>query len=139
MDRNTGDKDTLVVNDHLQYRVDEEPIHSNNGAEDTNVAAASLHTPTVYRRRWYILLMFSTVGAIQGLAGNSFGPLADSVSYAFHWSDHQLALIQNFMPITFLLATPLFSWLMDVKGLRCSIISRLYFSRIPFFFNYFIR
>ncbi len=110
------DQDILVVNDHLQHTNDGQLVHRDDETEDTK--SDPQQTPTVYKRRWYILFMFSTVGTVQGLAGNSFGPIADSVGYAFNWSDHQIALINNFMPITFILSSPLFSWLLDVKGLR---------------------
>ena len=70
----------------------------------------------LYYRRFYLLLLFALNGFIQGAIWNTWGPLTESTDIAFGWDDATIALMSNWGPIGYIIATPLFSWLMDVKG-----------------------
>ncbi|XP_013394520.1 disrupted in renal carcinoma protein 2 homolog [Lingula anatina] len=72
----------------------------------------------VYKRRWYILIMFCLLTFTQGGIWNTWGPVTTSAKYAFGWNDGDIDLLSNWGPITFVLSTFIFTWLMDVKGLR---------------------
>lgn len=41
---------------------------------------------------------------------------------AFHWSDGTIALLANWGPICYLIAVFPSSWLLDIKGLRASML-----------------
>ncbi len=58
---------------------------------------------TVYRRRWYILILFSLVAATQGGIWNTWGPIAASSECVFGWSDATVALMTNWGPITYII------------------------------------
>ncbi|XP_074653318.1 solute carrier family 49 member 4 homolog isoform X2 [Tubulanus polymorphus] len=76
----------------------------------------------VYGRRWYILFMFSLLGLGQGCVWNSFGPISQSIKDVFGWQDSTIALSTNWACITYVLSSVFFSWLLEVKGLRVSVI-----------------
>ena len=72
----------------------------------------------VYKRRWYILVMYSLVAATQGGVWNTFGPIASTAEDAFGWSDATIALLSNWGPIAYLVDGIAMSWMLDVKGER---------------------
>lgn len=75
--------------------------------------ARALH---VYKRRWYILLMFSLLDSIQAAVWIQWGPIAAAAEQAYGWTDGTLALFANWGPITFIPTALLWSWLLDSKG-----------------------
>lgn len=76
----------------------------------------------VYHRRWYILAVFSLIAGVQAAAWNTWGPITGSAEDVFGWSDGTIALLENWGPIAYIISFLLFSWLMDVKGLRISVL-----------------
>ena len=70
----------------------------------------------VFKRRWYILILYSLVNLMQSMIWNTWGPLALSAQIAFGWSLDEIALLTNWGCIMYALSTFFFSWLMDVKG-----------------------
>ena len=70
----------------------------------------------VYRRRWYILLLYSLLACTQSAVWNTFSPISSTVEDAFGWKDSTIALFSNWGPISYLLAGVFFSWVLDVKG-----------------------
>jgi len=69
----------------------------------------------VFKRRWYILILFSLVSIGQTVIWNTWGPLAQSAEVAFGWSLSEIALLTNWGCIMYVSSTVFFSWLMDVK------------------------
>ncbi|XP_064603077.1 solute carrier family 49 member 4-like isoform X1 [Liolophura sinensis] len=76
-----------------------------------------------YRRRWYVLAVFSAVTFAQGLVWNTWGPLADSGRLIFGWTGADVALLANWGCIIYLVTCAFFSYLMDTKGLRVAAVS----------------
>jgi len=70
----------------------------------------------VFKRRWYILILYSLVNVMQSMIWNTWGPLALSAQIAFGWSLDDIALLTNWGCIMFAVSTFFFSWMMDVKG-----------------------
>ncbi|KAL9967772.1 hypothetical protein ACROYT_G026064 [Oculina patagonica] len=77
---------------------------------------------SVYKRRWYILTIFSLIAGVQAAAWNTWGPITGSAEDVFGWSDGTIALLENWGPIAYIVSFLFFSWLMDVKGLRISVL-----------------
>ena len=73
-----------------------------------------------YHRRWYILFVFSLLAGLQACVWNTWGPITGSAEAVFDWGDQQIALLENWGPITYILSFVLFSWLLDVKGMDLS-------------------
>lgn len=72
----------------------------------------------VYKRRYYILIVYSLLAFTQGALWNTWGPIAASSEDAFGWTDGDIALFANWGPISYIIATFILSWIVDVKGLR---------------------
>lgn len=70
----------------------------------------------VFKRRWYILILFSLIYVIQSTIWNTWGPLTQSARIAFGWSLDDIALLTNWGCIMYVCSMVFFSWLMDVKG-----------------------
>lgn len=79
---------------------------------------ASIPSPEVkvYKRRFYILFMFSMSTLAQAAVWNTWGPVSQSAKQVFGWSDGDIALLANWGPISFVISLYPFSWIMDVKG-----------------------
>lgn len=75
-----------------------------------------------YKRRFYILLLFSLISFCQYCAWNTYGPIATTAKVVFGWSNTQIAFLASMDPITYLCTMHFFSWMMDEKGLRLSVI-----------------
>jgi len=83
-------------------------------AETTLVTDSRLQ---VFKRRWYVLVLFSLVYMTQSAIWNTWGPLTQSVKVAFGWSLDDVALLTNWGCIMYVASMAFFSWLMDVKGM----------------------
>ena len=87
---------------------------------DSSTNGSGVHR--VYKRRWYILVLFALLPATQVAVWGTWGPLTSSAEFAFGWDKGVIAFLANWGPITFILSSFFFSWLMDVKGLRLSCV-----------------
>lgn len=88
-------------------------------SESDNVCVSKDCVEThVYKRRWYILLVYCLLTLTQAMLWNTWGPIATSSHQAFGWKDGDTALLTDLGPIAFLLVVFLFSWIVDEKGLR---------------------
>lgn len=76
----------------------------------------------VYRRRWYILFVFSICSALNGMKWNTWGPIQGTSQVVFGWSDTTITLMVAWGPIVYIISFLPISWLMDTKGLRASIL-----------------
>ena len=75
-----------------------------------------------YRRRWYILFSFSMLSLLQCAVWNTFGPIYESVKYAYDWSDATVALQANWGTFTFIIIVFPLCWLLEKYGLRITTI-----------------
>ncbi|KAJ7390831.1 Solute carrier 49 member 4 [Desmophyllum pertusum] len=75
-----------------------------------------------YKRRFYILFLFSVISFSQYCAWNTYGPIATTAKMVFGWTNTEIAFLASMDPITYLCSMLFFSWMMDEKGLRLSII-----------------
>ncbi|XP_020893651.1 solute carrier family 49 member 4 homolog [Exaiptasia diaphana] len=84
----------------------------------------SVHQATckVYKRRWYILLIFSLVASLNNVIWNAWGPIQATSQVVFEWDNTVITLLADWGPISYVLAVIPMSWLMDAKGLRVSVL-----------------
>ncbi|XP_069790899.1 solute carrier family 49 member 4 isoform X2 [Narcine bancroftii] len=75
----------------------------------------------VFGRRWLVLGVFSLLGFMQGLVWNSWGPIQNSARRALGFSTRDVSLLVLWGPIGFLPCF-LFTWLMDKRGLRLTVV-----------------
>ncbi|KAH9496080.1 hypothetical protein Btru_012685 [Bulinus truncatus] len=79
-------------------------------------------TLKVYKRRWYVLLMFSLYCFTQNAVWNTWGPISSSSKEAFSWSDSTIAWLNNWGPVAYVLCGLFFPWVLQVKGLRWAVV-----------------
>ena len=90
----------------------------NYQADDTANKPQSRERLGVYKRRWYILILFSFTAFTQGATWNTWAPIADTVKAVLPgWTNADIGLLTNWGPIAYIITAVPFSWLMDVKGL----------------------
>ena len=70
----------------------------------------------IYKRRWYILLVYGLMAGTQCGVWNTFGPISEVSERVFGWNDGDISLLANWGPISYVVGTFAFSWIMDEKG-----------------------
>lgn len=69
----------------------------------------------VYTRRWLVLTLFSTLGFMQGMVWNFWGPIQNSAVHAYGFTKSDIAVLVLWGPLGFI-PWLLFMWLLDKKG-----------------------
>ncbi|XP_025084665.1 disrupted in renal carcinoma protein 2 homolog [Pomacea canaliculata] len=98
-------------------------VQPSYGEVSDNPVTESTQDAPVYKRRWYILTVFSLIAFTQGCVWNAFGPISSTSQYVFKWSNGDIALINNWVFISYFLGGVFFSWMLDVKGLRWACVT----------------
>ncbi|XP_061172398.1 solute carrier family 49 member 4 homolog [Saccostrea echinata] len=75
-----------------------------------------------YKRRWYVLFLYSLTAFLQSAVWNTWGPITQSAEVVFGWKDSQIGLLANWGNIAFLITVFPTCYLMDTKGLRVSLL-----------------
>lgn len=91
----------------------------NNDLQTTNFDEEKTEPAGVtklYKRRWYVLGLFCILTCTETTVWNTWGPIAASCEKAFGWNVSIMALLPNWLPISFILSSFIFSWIVDVKG-----------------------
>ena len=70
----------------------------------------------VYKRRWYVLSVYTAQAFIYNLAWNTWGPIQEPGKIAFGWTDFNLLLMSSWAAIGLIVTSAPFTWLMDTKG-----------------------
>ena len=70
----------------------------------------------VYKRRWYILILFCLMAGTQGGVWNTFGPISTTAEDAFGWSNDDIGLLTNWGPISFIVGMVPLIWALERKG-----------------------
>uniref|UniRef100_F7AAS1 Major facilitator superfamily (MFS) profile domain-containing protein n=2 Tax=Ciona intestinalis TaxID=7719 RepID=F7AAS1_CIOIN len=78
---------------------------------------------TVYWYRWYICLIFAVQGLLQGAVWNTWSPIDDSAEAAIGFTKSDTELLTNWGPISFIITMPFYMWLLQIKGLRLTVVS----------------
>ena len=105
---------------------EEEPLNvqiSSDGKSYEAIASAQENHGTkevgvikVYKRRWYILAVFSAVAIMNGYFCFIWSVTAASAEAAFGWTDHDISTILNWQPITYIVAVVPFCWITTAAG-----------------------
>ena len=85
-----------------------------------------------YKRRWYILLVYGLMAMTQCSVWNTFGPITEVSERVFGWNDGDISLLTNWGPISYVVGTFAFSWILDEKGMFLILCQMIFF----FFYNY---
>ena len=86
----------------------------------TTTGGPSKHA--VSSKRWFCLLCATGIAGLQGGIWNNFGPISEAVEPFYGWNDATIALQSNWGPIAYFIAVIPTVWLLDVVGLRTSML-----------------
>ncbi|XP_060075404.1 solute carrier family 49 member 4-like [Ylistrum balloti] len=75
-----------------------------------------------YRTRWYVLFLVSMMSCIQNCVWAGWGPIAQSAKAVYGWNDSTIDMLVNAGNIACIVFILPASWLLDVKGLRLSVV-----------------
>eukprot|EP00949_MAST-11_sp_MAST-11-sp1_P002929 g2929.t1 len=76
----------------------------------------------VYKRRWWVLFLVSTVAGLQGAYWGIFGPIAQQSQSLLQWKAAEIAQLSNWGPYAYLVAVYPNTLLMDYYGLKTSCV-----------------
>eukprot|EP00095_Tigriopus_kingsejongensis_P004501 maker-scaffold427_size174323-snap-gene-0.36 protein:Tk04501 transcript:maker-scaffold427_size174323-snap-gene-0.36-mRNA-1 annotation:"hypothetical protein DAPPUDRAFT_102163" len=112
-----GEAEGIAQNEAQSLVANEEVEHPQHGTAP-NVEVQ------VYKKRWYILLIFSFLGIFQGMVWNTFGPISASVLALFcpDWTNATLALYGNWGNIMYIIPVIPVMWFFTTQGLRPSMV-----------------
>ena len=87
---------------------------------ETSQIVQTLH---VYKRRWYMLAVFSMVAFLQGALCSVWSVITPSVEVVFQWTDQDISLMQIWIYLAFLIMMFPMAILVDMKGDSFDIVS----------------
>lgn len=82
----------------------------------TSLGSVHQNKCKVYKKRWYILALFSIVASLNNVIWNSWGPIQGTAQTVFGWDETTITLLADWGPISYVVAVVPMSWLMDEKG-----------------------
>lgn len=73
-----------------------------------------------YKRRWYVLTVFSMACFLQAAVWNTWGPITQSAEVVFGWGDSQIGMLANWGNIAYIFTVFPACYFMDTKGMQNS-------------------
>ena len=100
-----------------------EQVDECGGKENTLTGTSKQEYETeTFRRRWYILFIFSMSALVWNAVWSTWGPIAQSAKQAYDWTDADIAMFTWLGNAPFLVTMFPIAYLMDVKGLRIAML-----------------
>jgi len=69
-----------------------------------------------YKRRWYVLSLFTAVGLIGNLEWNTWGPISEPCQIVFKWGNWQILFLSAWAAIAIIMSSVLLTWILYKKG-----------------------
>ncbi|XP_067687606.1 solute carrier family 49 member 4 homolog [Haliotis asinina] len=115
---------------HQKSQASEQPIQTDQSKDTPSKSSPKENSSLLdstreiksYKRRWYVLGVFAYSALLLSAVWNTFGPIAQSAKAVFGWKDGHIALFYNAGNIGYFIFMFPVAWLMDVKGLRTSML-----------------
>ena len=70
----------------------------------------------VYKKRWFISLVYCFNAVLQSVIWNTWGPIEATGRAVYKWDDYVIDLMSAWGGIAFCISMVPFAWIMDVKG-----------------------
>ncbi|KAM7441414.1 hypothetical protein ABFA07_009503 [Porites harrisoni] len=102
--------------------LDDEKSPSNNSGCNEDNACSSFTQCRVYKRRWYILFVFTMTSIVSNMMWNTWGPIQRPCRLVFGWERWTVLLLSSLGAIGPILGAFPSTWLMDSRGLRLSVL-----------------
>ncbi|EDO36889.1 predicted protein [Nematostella vectensis] len=104
--RRRSDKSPLIINQN-------DTLSSGNDAPVSISSSTGLFK--IYKRRWYILGVFTALATVSNMQWNSWGPISQPCQIAFGWADWQILLLSSWIAVSMIVGALPLTWLMDTK------------------------
>ena len=85
----------------------------------------------VYKRRWYILFVFTLTSIVSNFMWNTWGPIQRPCRVVFGWQTWTVLLLSSFGAIGPILGFIPSTWLMDTKGITSLVLLHFYYLSWP--------
>ncbi|XP_023215370.1 disrupted in renal carcinoma protein 2 homolog isoform X2 [Centruroides sculpturatus] len=95
------------------------PANYNSIGINTESSIVNVQT---FRRRWWILALFSVLCLVQSLAWITWSTIPESAKAIFGWNDGTLALLADWGNIPFVILGIPICWFLNKRGLRLSVV-----------------
>jgi hypothetical protein len=82
-----------------------------------------------YKRRWYILTMYTAIALVCNMDWNTWGPIAEPCKIVFGWRNWQVLFLSSWAAISIILSAGPSTWIMDKKGKNTSDLEMCYRDR----------
>lgn len=92
----------------------------NASPEDSNRMAAG--NIKVYKRRWYILFIFTLLNTTGNILWNTWPPIQETCQLVFGWDKKNVLIIGALQAVGSIISIVPSAWLLDTKGLRFSVL-----------------
>lgn len=96
--------------------LDDEKSPSNNSGCNEDNACSSFTQCRVYKRRWYILFVFTMTSIVSNMMWNTWGPIQRPCRLVFGWERWTVLLLSSLGAIGPILGAFPSTWLMDSRG-----------------------
>ena len=74
---------------------------------------------TVYKSRWYVLIVFSLLSSMNSLIYGTFGPIASGTMYAYpDWTEADVSMTVMDGSVSYLIFTLPVCWALEKIGIR---------------------
>lgn len=70
----------------------------------------------VYRRRWYILAVFTSLNGVGNIIWNTWPPIQETCQLVLYWTDTNVLIIGALQALGSIISVIPSSWLLDTKG-----------------------
>lgn len=107
--KNLHDPDLRSLNNYCDEHFDE-----NTNSELPDISKNTI--TRVYRRRWYVLFVYSVFSFLQGGLVDVYAVVAVSCEKALSWNDSEISIMQNWIYACYLIAVFPSCWIIDSKG-----------------------
>ena len=102
---------------YLLYKTDYTPQSSNNDLDGYDYQGYHCR---VYKRRWYILLIYCSVGFSNYISWNTWDPIQNTAKFVYGWNNGIISLLADWGLLTLIVFPPFYAALLKKKGLRRS-------------------
>lgn len=86
------------------------------------LSCSSTRQCKVYKRRWYVLFVFTLTSIVSNFMWNTWGPIQRPCRLVFGWERWTVLLLSSFGAIGPILGAFPSTWLMDTKGISIFVI-----------------
>ena len=85
--------------------------------ENKEISSSNERTCKVYKRRWYVLFVFTVTSMVSNMMWNTWGPIQRSCRLVFGWEKWTVLLLSSLGAIGPIMGAFPSTWLMDTKGI----------------------